>query len=58
VIVGRILYFDGHERSDVVAYRLEWAKRMMDYFKLCVMYDPDDVSRLRKHQQISNNMSL
>lgn len=25
------VYKDGHEREDVVAYRIEWAKRMMEH---------------------------
>ncbi|KAG2211566.1 hypothetical protein INT45_003504 [Circinella minor] len=28
------VYFDGHERTDVVEYRNEWSKRMMEYKKL------------------------
>ena len=35
------IYFDGHERSDVVAYRKEWLKRMFVYKKNMKDFDGD-----------------
>ena len=42
--IGRTVYFDGHEREDVIEYRQIWAKRMMGYLELSQQYDPNDVS--------------
>lgn len=39
-----MLYFDGHEREDVVAYRQEWARRIMTYREYSETYEYDDVS--------------
>lgn len=39
-----MLFFDGHEREDVVAYRKEWSKRIMEYLGYSETYDYDDVS--------------
>jgi hypothetical protein len=29
----KAIYFDGHERDDVVQYRIEWSKRMVEYMQ-------------------------
>ncbi|KAG2231563.1 hypothetical protein INT48_002979, partial [Thamnidium elegans] len=42
--VGRVIFFDGHEREDVVAYRNEWSKRIMLYREYSETYSYDDVS--------------
>jgi hypothetical protein len=34
------IYYDGHEREDVVEYRLKWAKQMVEYEKRMITYDP------------------
>lgn len=34
----KAIYFDGHEREDVVAYRDEWSKRMMEYMENMEFY--------------------
>ncbi|KAG5458180.1 MAG: hypothetical protein BJ554DRAFT_1646, partial [Olpidium bornovanus] len=36
---GQQIYFDGHERLDVIGYRKEWAKKMLDDF-LCECHGP------------------
>ncbi|KAK9482897.1 hypothetical protein V1527DRAFT_474827 [Lipomyces starkeyi] len=36
------VYFDGHERDDVVQYRQQWAKRMMAYRSQMKEYDGRD----------------
>lgn len=38
------VYYDGHEREDVIAYRLLWSNRIMEYQKFSQEYDQDDVS--------------
>ncbi|CAB4395573.1 unnamed protein product [Rhizophagus irregularis] len=35
------VYYDGHERPDVVAYRNEWLKRMFEYRKSMKDFDGD-----------------
>lgn len=45
-IIGRVVYFDGHEREDVVNYRKEWSKRMMEYYEYCEKYDEMDVEKV------------
>ena len=35
------VYYDGHERSDVVIYRNEWLKRMFSYKKYMKDFDGD-----------------
>ena len=35
------IYYDGHERLDVVIYRKEWLKRMFEYQKLMKDFDGD-----------------
>ena len=35
------VYYDGHERPDVVAYRSEWVKRMFLYNKCMKNFDSD-----------------
>lgn len=40
------IYFDGHERPDVVQYRQEWAKRMMFRKKNMEDYDGDEMERV------------
>ncbi|OAD06486.1 hypothetical protein MUCCIDRAFT_107063 [Mucor lusitanicus CBS 277.49] len=34
----KMIYFDGHERKDVVAYRILWSKRMMDHIQKMDFY--------------------
>lgn len=34
----KTVYFDGHEREDVVAYRNEWSKRMINYMRRSDFY--------------------
>jgi hypothetical protein len=36
------VYYDGHEREDVVKYRREWAKRMMEYKKSMDVFTGDE----------------
>lgn len=43
-IIGKVIYFDGHEREDVVAYRKLWSKRMMQYYDYSEKYDDVDPS--------------
>lgn len=38
----RALFFDGHEREDVVNYRTNWAKRMLEYMERSEFYQGDD----------------
>ncbi|PKK80041.1 hypothetical protein RhiirC2_725359 [Rhizophagus irregularis] len=35
------VYYDGHERPDVVLYRKEWLKRMFEYQKFMKEFDGD-----------------
>ncbi len=35
------VYYDGHERPDIVAYRKEWLKRMFEYQKYMKVFDSD-----------------
>lgn len=37
------IYYDGHERSDVVAYRQAWAKRMQEYMTKMDVYSGENV---------------
>lgn len=41
---GKVIYFDGHEREDVVSYRKEWATRIMEYRGFSETYGYEDVS--------------
>ncbi|KAG2191293.1 hypothetical protein INT47_005117 [Mucor saturninus] len=34
----KMIYFDGHEREDVVAYRDKWSRRMMEYMEKMDFY--------------------
>lgn len=34
----KAIYFDGHEREDVIAYRDEWSRRMMSYMESMEFY--------------------
>ena len=40
------IYFDGHERDDVVRYRQKWAAKMVEYSHFMETYDEDDVSKV------------
>ena len=35
----KTIFFDGHERKDVVAYRQEWSKRMLQYMERSEFYE-------------------
>jgi hypothetical protein len=39
---GKNVYYDGHEREDVVKYRGEWAKRMMEYKRRMDVFTGDE----------------
>ena len=39
----KAIFFDGHERADVVAYRKEWSKRMMNYIEQSDIYEGADM---------------
>ncbi|GAA5804365.1 hypothetical protein HPULCUR_009853 [Helicostylum pulchrum] len=39
-----VIYFDGHEREDVVTYRKEWSQRIMEYQRYAETYGYEDVS--------------
>ena len=41
---GKDVYYDGHERQDVVAYRYDWACRMVALRRRMETYDIDDVT--------------
>jgi hypothetical protein len=41
---GQNIYFDGHEREDVLIYRKNWAQRMMNYRALMRDYDGNGLS--------------
>ncbi|KAG2216602.1 hypothetical protein INT45_009567 [Circinella minor] len=38
------VYYDGHERADVVQYRKEWASKMVEYNYFMEKYNEDDVT--------------
>ena len=38
----KTIYFDGHEREDVVAYRRLWSKRMLEYMEKMDFYSGDN----------------
>jgi hypothetical protein len=38
----KTIYFDGHEREDVVAYRILWSNRLMEYMKKMDFYTGDN----------------
>ena len=42
----KILYYDGHERADVVEYRKEWASKMVQYSHFMEIYDENDVTKV------------
>lgn len=44
IIFENAVYFDGHEREDVIEYRLLWSRRIMEYSKLTQENDFLDVS--------------
>lgn len=53
---GQQIYFDGHERADVVEYRKAWAKRMVNYRKSMVEYEGEEMDekiapRLREREK-------
>ncbi|CAG8825335.1 6606_t:CDS:1, partial [Cetraspora pellucida] len=35
------VYYDGHERSDIVIYRREWLNRMLTYKKYMKSFESD-----------------
>ena len=37
------VYYDGHEREDVVAYRTQWTKRMVQYSRKMTTYEGDSM---------------
>ncbi|OAD70636.1 hypothetical protein PHYBLDRAFT_69527 [Phycomyces blakesleeanus NRRL 1555(-)] len=37
--LGKVVYFDGHEREDVLTYRNAWSKCMMEYYQYSEKYD-------------------
>lgn len=37
------VYIDGHERPDVVEYRVEWVARMKGYQKFMIFYEGEDM---------------
>ena len=41
---GQQVYFDGHEREDVVAYRNAWAARMVEFRNYITEWEGDDMS--------------
>lgn len=38
----KAIYFDGHEREDVVKYRNEWCQRMLGYMRRSEFYEGDE----------------
>ena len=40
------IYYDGHERPDVIAYRKEWLKRMFVYKKSMKDFDGDTLNTI------------
>lgn len=39
----KAIFFDGHEREDVVAYRNDWSQRMVQYMELSEFYEGDNM---------------
>ncbi|KAI8327525.1 hypothetical protein BC941DRAFT_364787 [Chlamydoabsidia padenii] len=52
------VYFDGHDREDVVVYRGEWTKRMMEYKVRMESYDPEDVTMVTEPELASQEKKL
>ena len=44
------VYYDEHERSDVVIYRKEWLKRMFEYQKFMKEFDSDTMDIVLESQ--------
>ncbi|KAG2214149.1 hypothetical protein INT45_012098 [Circinella minor] len=42
----KAVYYDGHERADVVQYRKEWASKMVEYNHFMEKYNEDDVTKV------------
>lgn len=42
----RAIFFDGHEREDVVTYRNEWAVRMLTYMARSEFYEGDEMEKV------------
>ncbi|KAG2207326.1 hypothetical protein INT45_012432 [Circinella minor] len=42
----KTVYYDGHERVDVVQYRKEWASKMVEYSQFMEKYDENDVNKV------------
>ena len=42
----KAVYYDGHERADVVQYRKEWASKMVEYSQFMEKYDENDVNKV------------
>jgi hypothetical protein len=52
------VYYDGHERPDVVAYRKEWLNRMFEYKKYMKDFDGDMLDIVLEPQLKSGNKEL
>ncbi|GAA5796464.1 hypothetical protein HPULCUR_001836 [Helicostylum pulchrum] len=39
-----VIYFEGHEREDVVTYRKEWSQRIIEYQRYAETFGYEDVS--------------
>ena len=52
------VYYDGHERSDVVAYRKEWLNRMFEYKKYMKDFDGDKLDNILEPQLKSGKKEL
>lgn len=42
----KTIYFDGHEREDVVLYRKEWCKRMLSYMEKMDFYTGENEEKI------------
>ncbi|KAI9329106.1 hypothetical protein BD770DRAFT_477956 [Pilaira anomala] len=42
----KAIFFDGHERTDVVEYRDAWSKRMVDYMERSEFYEGEDMEKV------------
>jgi hypothetical protein len=50
--VGKDVYYDGHEREDVVEYRKKFLKQMAEYARLMPMASCDDTNVRSWHIEI------
>ena len=48
------VYYDGHERPDMVAYRNEWLNRMFEYKKYMKDFDSNKFDIILESQEIRN----